>query len=312
MNLLHRSLWLSVACFSIASSVAWAQNAPALEDLDDPLKHCKVTIIDEVLVPAEEMGVLDELIAKEGMVVEKGQLLGSIDKKDALLAVEIARAEFQAAKRTSENELSIKAAQLAYEVAQAEYDASIEANRKRKGTVTQTEVRRKKLQADRAQMQAELAAEELEIAKLDAYAKKKAFERAQQSLSRREIRSRINGIVEKVNKNAGEWVQPGDPVLRIIRMDQLRIEGDIDGRIHARHDIVGRPVTITIKLTGGGVEKFDGKIEFGSVIVESNEYIVRAQIDNKRVNGEWLITPGLDAEMELGTGLSLQVSRRGE
>ena len=151
-------------------------------------------------------------------------------------------------------------------------------------------------------MQAELASHELLIANLDAKAKYEALQRAQAALDRRQIVSRINGVVVKSLKHEGEWVQPGEPVMRIVQMDRLRVEGEIDGRKYARHEVIGRPVRITVFLTGGGQETLEGKIVYASSIVESNEYTVRAEIDNRKLNGRWLLTPGLNAKMDLLSG----------
>lgn len=308
MNLLPHKKWLAAGLCVCVASIALAQPgfSPSVlgpEVNDDPLKHCKVTIINEISVPAPEPGVLDVLNVKEGEHIEKGQVLGVVDVTDAELMLAISTHEYAAAKKTAENTLSIQAAAKAYEVSLAEYEASMEANDHTPTTVTKTEVRRQKLQADRAKMQAELAAFELKVATLDARAKYKGYQRAAAALKRRQITSRINGVVAERYKHEGDWVQPGETVMRILQMDRLRIEGDIDGRVHARHEVIGRRVRIKVKLTGGGVENFEGKIIYASPIVESNEYEVRAEIDNRQhANGSWLITPGLDAEMELLDG----------
>ena len=82
----------------------------------------------------------------------------------------------------------------------------------------------------------------------------------------------------------------------------FRIEGDIDGTKYARHEVIGRPVKIEVYLTGGGTEKLEGKIIFASSIIESNEYTVRTEVLNRQINGRWLLTPGLNARMELLDG----------
>ncbi len=286
--------------FSTSPSPAPSSSRPSLNT--DPLNYCKVTIIDEVSLPAQEGGVLDELHVKEGELVEKGAVVGAIDGTDAVLMVAVATHEYAAAKQTAENPLSIKAAIKAYEVAIAEYESSLEANQKRAGIVMETELRRQKLQADRAKMQAELASHELLVANLDAKAKYEGLQRAKAALKRRQIVAPINGVVVKVNKHRGEWVQAGEPVLRVVQMDRLRIEGEINGKKYARHEVIGRPVRITVYLTGGGQEVLEGKIVFASPLIESNEYTIRAEVDNRKVNGRWLLTPGLNAKMELMSG----------
>ena len=306
--------WLFVVSTVFTTAVAAQTPSAAVGGPDDPLKHCKVTIIDEISVPAEEMGVLDELNVREGMLVEKDALLGTIDKTDAELALAIARHDYEAAKKAAENEWQIKAYAKMHEVAVAEYEGSMEANGKSPGAVTQSEIRQKRLKVDQVKLQAENSSEELAIARLTAQAKYKAALQKEAAIKRHQIVSRINGVVVKLNKHVGEWVQPGETVLRIVRMDQLRVEGDINGRVYARHEVLGRPVSITVKLTGGGEEKLDGKIVYASPIIESSEYTVRAEIENRKINGRWLLTPGLDAEMKLGggDGLGFQFSRAGQ
>ena len=275
-----------------------------LEDTYDPLKDCEVMIIDEVSVPAPEPGVIEELTVREGDFVEKGQVLARIDKKDAMLAISIAQAEYDSARKRADNTLSIEAAQKSYEVAKAEFESAQEANRISKDTVTETELRRKRLQMTRALLQIKLAAHEVRVAVLDAHAKHKALKLAEASLERREIKSTINGIVVRLDKHAGDWASPGETLMRVVRLDQLRIEGDINGQIHARHDIINRPVTVTVTLTGGKEFRTEGTIDFAGVEVERNEYTVRVDIDNKKVNGVWLLTPGLDARIELQNELT--------
>ena len=292
-----------------AAATATAQ-VNALRSLNsDPLDFHKVKIIDEVSVPAEEAGVLNELHVREGMLVEKGALLGEIDNTDAVLTVSMANYEYAAAKKTAENTLSIQAASKSREVAEAEYDAAVEANRVFDGVITETEMRRKKLQEERGAMQAQLAIHEQQVAKLDAMVKLKQLKRAEASLKRRRIVSRINGVVVELNKHAGDWVNPGETVMRIVRMDRLRIEGNINGRRYARHEVIGRPVDIEIQLTGGGIEKMEGQIVFASPLVESNEYTIRAEVNNRKVNGRWLLTPGLDAKVRLRDQPASQLSK---
>ncbi len=275
--------------------------------VDDPLDHCFITIIDQVSVPAEEAGVLDELNVREGMAVEQGELLGTIDDTDAVLMLAMANHEYAAAKKQAENTLSIEAAEKSQMVAQEEYNSAVEANERLAGTVTETEVRRKKFQAERATMSIELAQHELLVAVLDARVKYKQIERAKAALERRQIFAAINGVVVKLNKHAGDWVQAGETVMRIVRMDQLRVEGDINGKLNARHEVIGRPVHIEVQLTGGGIETMEGTITYASSLIESKEYTVRAVVNNRKINGRWLLTPGLNAKMQLS---NTAVSRR--
>ena len=272
--------------------------------LSNQVRYAQLTIINEISVPAQEPGVLDELNYREGDLVEKGAVLGVIDKADAELAVAISKQEYMAAQKTAENRLRIEAGAMAYEVAKAEYDSSIEANEKTPGVISDSELRKQLMEAERAKMQSKLAVEELLIARHDALAKWDNYRRAYAALQRRQIVSRINGVVVKSNKHEGEWVQPGETVMRIVQMDRLRVEGDIDGNKYARHEVMNRPVRITVYLTGGGTEVLDGRIVYASPLVELNEFTVRVEVNNRKISTAdgrttWLLTPGLKAKIEL-------------
>ena len=43
----------------------------------------------------------------------------------------------------------------------------------------------------------------------------------------------------------------------------------------------------------------EGTITYASSLIESNEYTVRAVVNNRKINGRWLLTPGLNARMQL-------------
>ena len=229
----------------LPASLGFAQSSRQPTDsrsVDDPLNYCKVTILKEVSIPAQEAGVLEELNVREGDHVEVGSTLGVIDKSDAELMLAMAKQEYEAAKKAAEDDVNIRVAKLSYQVSRAEYEASVQANQRTKGTVPGVEVRHKKASAEAAKAKIESAEVEFSIAYWTAKAKESQLKRAEASLTRRRIKAPINGVVVELNKQAGEWVQPGEPVMRIVQLDQLRVEGDVDGTRHARHEVFGQDV----------------------------------------------------------------------
>ncbi len=216
------------------------------------------------------------------------------------MAAEVAKFEMEMAKKQAENTLDIQKQQKLKEYYDAELDLAIEANRSTKGVFSKTEVRRRRVQAESFQIEIQLAEHQLDVARLDYGGKAMQLKRTEGMLEQRQIISRINGVVAEVHKHAGDWVKPGETVMRVVRMDQLRVEGFLDGTQHARHEVIGRPVEIEVQLTGGGVERLEGKITLASPVVESNQYKVWAEINNRKVaNGQWLLNPGLNARMRL-------------
>jgi macrolide-specific efflux system membrane fusion protein len=98
----------------------------------------------------------------------------------------------------------------------------------------------------------------------------------------------------------GEWVEVGKPVVRIVRLDKLRVEGFIHVRDALPGDIVDRSVKVAVELARGQKREFTGKITFVSPLVQAGgDYRVWADVDNRREQDQWLLRPGLEAEMTL-------------
>jgi macrolide-specific efflux system membrane fusion protein len=103
------------------------------------------------------------------------------------------------------------------------------------------------------------------------------------TIRQRRIIAPIGGIVTQVNRQRGEWVQPGQPIVRILRLDQVRAEGlasahEVDGQL------LGRPVKLTVELGQKPVE-FSGKVVFVSPEVDpvNGQVRVWAEIDNREL-----------------------------
>jgi hypothetical protein len=85
-------------------------------------------------------------------------------------------------------------------------------------------------------------------------------------------------------------------------LDVLRVEGFVNAAEVAPSDISDRPVTVQVKLTGGQVEKFQGKITYFDPRVQGGgNYRVYAEVANRMDRGQqhWLLRPGTDAEMTI-------------
>src|SRR5262249_14164759 len=110
----------------------------------------------------------------------------------------------------------------------------------------------------------------------------------------------IEGVVQKIYAHMGEWVKPGDTVVRIIRMDRLRVEGYLDKDKLSPVDVADRPVSVQVVLANGRKVQFPGKIVFVDPEIQGDhDYEVRAEVENRKENGHWLLRPGLPATMTI-------------
>ncbi len=287
---------------AVASAVCLVgQNAPAPAAAAGDaarIELCVLELIDDIEVSAQEDGQIRALEAKEGYSVEAGSELGNLEDNHVRLQADVAQAEWDVAQAEADNDVNVRFAEASRLVAQAAYDLVVQANAQADRAVPKALVMQRRFELRRAELQVEQSEHEHDIAVLTAKGKKAAFDAAADQIERRKIRAPISGLIIEIKRKTGEWVRAGDPVLRIVRMDQLRVLGTVKVADFNRSEIMNRPVTVDIPLAHGRLEQFQGKITFAHPeVFGDGTYSVWAEIPNREEGGEWLLQPGLPASM---------------
>lgn len=292
--------WVALLTALVAATPPAPQAAPRPGG-QAVLTHCQVLLLDDVEVSAQEAGALTALHVTEGDVVQQGQLLAQIDDRQPQLQKEAALLERDVAQTRADDDIEVRYAEKSFELAQAELQRDLDINRKSPGSVPESEVRRKQLTQHRAELQIDRSRLDLKVARMTADVQNAAVRAAEESIRRRRIEAPFHGMVIDVYREAAEWVSAGEAVLRIVRMDRLRVDGFLDGSQFNASDVARRPVTVVIQLAQGRVEQFQGEVVFVSPIVQAgNQYRVTAEVQNREVNGEPLLRPGMAATMVIG------------
>ena len=182
--------------------------------------------------------------------MSQGDLLARIDDNQARVMAEVAQYKLDVANVEADNDVNKRYAEATYAVADAEVKSAMAANRKARGAVPQTEVNRLLLQRQQSLLQIEQAIQDLGIAKTTVKVRAAELKAAQEDISRRQITAVLDGVVEKVYRHKGEWVQPGEPVVKLLRMDRLWIEGYVDASRYAPAGARKHPVLGTSLLPG--------------------------------------------------------------
>jgi multidrug efflux pump subunit AcrA (membrane-fusion protein) len=290
--------FLAVAAFVVVFRHAEsAEGEPVLE-------RCLVSLVEEAQVPAREAGVLVELQIREGDVVSRGDLIARIDDSQPDFDRRKAVAEHAQAKAKAESDVDIRYAVAAEQVAKAEYDKANESNNRVPGSVTRVELDRLQLTWKRGELQIEQAEVERRLAEMAVQSQEVDIAAAEDAVGRRKIVAPLDGVVVRVFPHLGEWMQPGDPLARVVRADRLRVEGYVDASRFDPDKVRDRPVTVKISLADDREEAFTGRIVFTSPIVESGgEYLVWAEVENRQMEEghaeEWMLRPGQTAQMTI-------------
>jgi len=122
------------------------------------------------------------------------------------------------------------------------------------------------------------------------------------------IVSPLEGVVAEVFRRPGEWVQPGDAILRIVKLSRLRAEGFLPSeqaiRLRNLSDdkVQKKSVSLHGQMATGESKSMVGEISFVSpeVDVINNQVRFWVEFDNTDLN----IFPGMKvtAEIDMSTG----------
>ena len=253
-----------------------------------------VTLAEQRSVPARESGILATVAVEDGHVVEEDQLLARIDDAESQLDKRRAEIELQIARRKSENNIKVRAARGAAAVAQSEYKRTLDARRRFPQSVTDSDLDRDRLTAERAELEVEQAEHDFGVEELTAQLKENELAVSVRNVERRQILSPISGVVVEVNRRRGEWVEPGEEVFRVLRIDRLRAEGFLSAD-QVRSNLVGSRAVLRVSLAGQPNAEFEGKVTFVSPELDplNNQVRFWAEIENR----DRLLRPGLQAAL---------------
>ena len=245
------------------------------------MPDCLVYFIEDIQVPALEAGSLVQIDVGEGDVVEKGQLLARLDDSQPELQKLAAELERDAAIAKASDDIDIRFAEatLAYSIAELQRLLAIE--RKGAGSISVQDIEKAKLARQRDELQIEKNKLDAKVAQMAAEKHQADVQAAELAVSRRQIVSPIGGEVATVYHEQAEWVNAGEPVLQVVRMDRLRVEGFVGTSELNVAEIAGKEVLVEVELARGQRQRFAGRVTYISpVVTAGGKYRVRAEVEN--------------------------------
>ena len=81
--------------------------------------------------------------------------------------------------------------------------------------------------------------------------------------------------------------QPGAPIVRIVQMDKLRVEGMLNIKDFGPDQIANPPVKVMAQVGPNRVEEFQGKVVFiDPELIKGGKYRVLAEVVNRCAEGD--------------------------
>jgi multidrug efflux pump subunit AcrA (membrane-fusion protein) len=228
------------------------------------------------------------------------------------------------------NDVAVRHAEKSRDASKAELERAIQARKAFEKSVSLTEIDRLRLILERNDLEIEKAKFEKELADLQRQVedaataehdqtvarlklgveqatlqkevdlltrdlKARAVEQAQLQLDRRRLRSPLTGEIVEVHRHRGEWLEAGQRVLRIVRLDRLKVEGFAESRA-VNGSLRGSAVRVRVPVTETDQPAtLKGTLVFVSPEIDpvNGQVRVWAEIENP----DLVLRPGLPVEM---------------
>jgi macrolide-specific efflux system membrane fusion protein len=254
-----------------------------------------ISVVEQVDVPAHQQGPITSILVEEGDLVEKGTLLATCDDQDALLAKQRAEIELETARADAENTIKIRLAEKSLELAESELARAKMSRERLQDAISDEEIEHRQLKVDEARLQVEQAEYEQQQARDKARLSENAFHIAERNLARCRILAPISGVVVQIHRQTGEWSEPGETLLRIVRVDRLRAEAYVDAD-ELPMGVAGSRVRLTVSTPQGNRE-LDGVLKFVSPEVNPVDGRVRVWAEFK--SNDPALRPGMRAILKI-------------
>lgn len=235
-------------------------------------------------VSVDAAGTIVTVVAREGAVVKKGQILLSLDTRDAKSALQAAMRE--------RGVLQALVAEATVRHNEAQRQAHRAGQLRRAETVSQAAL-------DEAKTAVDATAAALQAARARFEAQAAVIDRARVALQKCEVRAPFDGIVAQRHVEVGEWAVPGKVVFHVFDPSALYVRAEIDEVDMA---LVKTGLAVRVTLDPYRDRKLNGHIArvapFVSDIQEQNR-TVEIEVEVDAVPHDIHLTPGTSADVEI-------------
>ncbi len=289
----------SIVVISLALLICVANGFAACDDETGQtglimIESAIVKLIDSVNVPAELPGVLTHLQLREGEMVKQGERVASIKSDELALKLKRARIENLISRSTADNDIDVRFAEKSLEVSAARVARSMDSNQRVSGVVPAARIQEQQLEAHRDRLRVEQATRDQEIASMKVELTALDVQLSELLKDKSSICAPIDGMVVSVEAKPGEWVEPGDTIVRIVRIDRLKIEGSVPASV-ASQIRIGDKATAVVDQAWLRDTRFKGHVVF--INPEANPVNSNVKVWIEIENSNLKLIPGLEATL---------------
>ena len=220
---------------------------------------CVIEPFETIELATSDDGVLLEVAVERGDRIEKGQLLARLDSS-------VEEAEVQLAKVRASSDAAVESsrARLAFQKAR---------HKRNKDLAGQNMISLEEL--EEIETEVELAEHDLRQAKVNKQLERLELDRAINVLERRTILAPFDGVVMEKLLNAGEFADGDTKVLRVARMDPLRVQARLPAALYSGVTDGMRAEIYPSEAVGG---TYTATVSDKDTVLDSNDSTFRVRL----------------------------------
>ena len=268
------------------------------------VQDCTVRFAKEVRVPALQSGLVAKVDVAINDSVRQGSALAKLDDRSLLIQRRAALARQLSAKQDAETSDEIEYAETVRKQAQAEHDARRSTYNQAPGAVPFFDVLRLELAVKRSELEIKQAQQRKRRAGAELELRSAELSLIDNQLRQLYVESPIDGVVLEVMQSEGEWVQKGEPIATIGKIDRLHVRALLSTDQIGPEECLGLPVSVHwVDPTSDQSRSLRGEVRSVDPQVISGGRFVRlhAEIVNRKTESgsHWLLSPGADVRMTI-------------
>lgn len=268
------------------------------------VQDCTVRFAKEVRVPALQSGLVAKVDVAINDSVRQGSALAKLDDRSLLIQRRAALARQLSAKQDAETSDEIEYAETVRKQAQAEHDARRSTYNQAPGAVPFFDVLRLELAVKRSELEIKQAQQRKRRAGAELELRSAELSLIDNQLRQLYVESPIDGVVLEVMRSEGEWVQKGEPIATIGKIDRLHVRALLSTDQIGPEECLGLPVSVhwvdpisdQSRSLRGEVRSVDPQVISGGRFVRLHAEIVNRKTES---GSHWLLSPGAEVRMTI-------------
>ncbi len=199
--------------------------------------------------------------------------------------------------------------------AQAELDTSQSIQRDVSGVIPLSQMRRLRLTVERGGLEVARAKKRHKQAQVELELREADLSLLDDQLRNLHTESPIDGIVLEVARSAGEWIEKGQPIATVARIDRLHVHALASSEQILPCACRGLPVSVHwVDAATGSEQSLRGKVlSVDPQMLPGGRFRLHAEIVNEpdqQDETQWKLTPGTKIRMKMYVSVASRSDRR--